>query len=286
MRPDRISLTALPVTPLDSAMDSMVLPFAISPSMIDFQSIPKESTGYCRRSQQHSVTDFCNHRIMDTVGKRVRRFRERKRITRPQLAELSGVGYSTIAELENGGMKSTTKLRQLADAMGANVVYLETGEGDPEAPPTIISDDAYTDVLAYAQAAGLSDGEEMAEYAETYSLKFKRSSLDRRGLNAANCTVFYGKGDSMLPDIKDGAVMLIDTSKTRPVDGGLFVILVPGINGSNYSVKRCIEVGGEWWFDALNPDGEHAWKRPRKMENKHHPIQIIGKVEWVANWVD
>ncbi|WP_425493049.1 LexA family transcriptional regulator [Aquilutibacter rugosus] len=204
-----------------------------------------------------------------------------KRMTQDYIAEQIGVTKQAVNGWRRTGKIDKANLAKLAQVTGSDLAELLD-----VVPATTVNDDEYTDVLGYSQAAALGDGEEPMDYAETHSLKFKRTSLDGRGLNAANCAVFYGKGDSMLPTIKDGAAILFDTSKTRPVDGGLFVILVPGINGSNYSVKRCIELDGSWWFDALNPDGEHAWRRPKPMESKRHPIQIIGKVEWVASWVD
>lgn len=190
---------------------------------------------------------------------------------------------SANAWLNGTSIPAMPILEGMARELNVTVQLLLTGR---DGAPSAANSDDYADVIGYAQAAGLSDGEEMAEYQDTHSLKFKRTSLARKHLNAANLAVMYGKGDSMLPRIQDGDAILFDTSDTRPKDDCLFVILVPGVNGSAYSVKRCIELSGTWWFDALNPQGDHHWKRPRPMDNDRHPIHIIGRVRWIGSWED
>lgn len=73
---------------------------------------------------------------MDTVGSRVRRARTVRGVGRTELARLSGVGYSTIAELERGGMQTSTKLRVLADALKVSLRWIETGDGDIDDVPS------------------------------------------------------------------------------------------------------------------------------------------------------
>jgi transcriptional regulator with XRE-family HTH domain len=66
------------------------------------------------------------------MGKRIRRVRERKKISRKDLAEYAGLAPSTIADLENGYQKSTTKLHKVAELLGVSETYLE--DGGPERP--------------------------------------------------------------------------------------------------------------------------------------------------------
>jgi transcriptional regulator with XRE-family HTH domain len=76
---------------------------------------------------------------MDTVGERIIFWRHRRNITRAQLAKLTKIPYSTIAEIEQGRQKGSTKLPQIAAALGINPTYLATDKGAPEdlstAPP-------------------------------------------------------------------------------------------------------------------------------------------------------
>lgn len=72
---------------------------------------------------------------METVGSRVKRARTLRGVSRTELARLTGIGYSTISELERGGMQTTTKLRVMADALQVSLRWLETGEGEMETGP-------------------------------------------------------------------------------------------------------------------------------------------------------
>ena len=96
--------------------------------------------------------------------------------------------------------------------------------------------------------------------------------------------MIYGDGDSMLPRIRTGDAILFDTSDTRPVDEALFVVQVPGVARGAYSVKRCRHFGDDVYFDSLNPEGDHNWRKPRKMADPKRPITIIGRVRWIGSW--
>jgi hypothetical protein len=40
------------------------------------------------------------------------------------------------------------------------------------------------------------------------------------------------------------------------------------------------------YFEALNPDGDHAWKKPKKFGDRKNPIRILGRVRWIGSWED
>ncbi len=150
------------------------------------------------------------------------------------------------------------------------------------------SDDRdYADVVGYAQAVGLgAAGAEADEYAETHSLKFKKTSLRRRGIYGRNLAIYYGKGDSMEPTIEDGDAILFDTSDTRVVDGALYLIQVHGAANPEYYVKRAEILDGITFFRSDNPNGDHQWQKPRRMDSKREPITVVGRVHWIGGWAD
>lgn len=150
----------------------------------------------------------------------------------------------------------------------------------------ISTDDNYTDVIGYSQAAGLGSGAEAGEYAETHSLKFKKTSLRRRGILNRPLAVYYGKGDSMEPAIKDGDAILFDSSDTRVVDGVMYVIQVDGYANPEFYVKRAMVLDAGVYFASDNPAGDHSWKKPKAMDSKKHPITVIGRVHWIGGWAD
>jgi len=197
-----------------------------------------------------------------------------------------------IVSWEDGSAKSIGAKYLFAAARAYRVrpEWLATGEGKDGFP---FGDDdepaksgEFTPIRAYAQAAGLGDGKEAAEYEQTHGLMFRRDSLSKKRLQSAKLAVMYGDGESMLPRIKSGDVILFDVSDTKPSDGDLFVIRVDGAANREYNVKRCKIVDDLVLFEADNPRGDHQWRSARRMDNKRQPITIIGRVRWIGSWED
>lgn len=212
------------------------------------------------------------------LADRIRRAIAASGMTKRAIAAKVGLSEQSVTGWEKTGKISKETLGKLAAITRRPLGYFY-GESEPE------SED-WDDILGYAQAVGLGNGEEANEYAETHKLKFRAASLARKRLRADKLAVMYGKGDSMLPRIRSGDAILFDLSDTRADHGGLFVIQTPGANGNEYNVKRCLELDGIIFFEALNPDADHGWTRPRRMDDRRNPISIIGRVKWVGSWVE
>lgn len=225
---------------------------------------------------------------MNSIGTRIRSEREAQKVSRAELARFAGIAASTLSDLELGLSKSTTALHKIAARLGLRPEWIETGKGPKEAAQVGHETDSdYADVIGYSQAVGLgAGGAEAVEYAETHSLKFKKTSLRRRGILNRPLAVYYGRGDSMEPTIKDGDAILFDTSDTRVVDGVLYVIQVDGAANPEYYVKRAMVLDAGIYFASDNPVGDHTWKKPKAMDSKKHPITVIGRVHWIGGWAD
>lgn len=194
-----------------------------------------------------------------------------------QIAELLGVTAQAITGWETTGRIGKGTLAGLALMLGRPIEYFL--ERNPRE-----RDDEDAVVLAYSQGVGLSDGVEAQDYAETHKLKFRAESLARKRLKPKDLAVFYGKGDSMEPRIHDGDAILFDQSDTRPRDGQVYVVLVPGAGAESYSVKRCEMIDDLVLFKSDNPKGDHGWKKPKRMDDPKNPIKIIGRVRWIGSW--
>ena len=214
------------------------------------------------------------------LAEKIRRAIKQSPLTKVEIAEEMGVSPQAITGWEKNGRIGKFTLPKLAALLGIPLEHFVTSEHRPAIEPE------WDDVLGYAQGVGLGDGVEANEYAETHKLKFRADSLARKRLHPAKLAVMYGQGDSMLPRIRTGDAVLFDTADTRARDEALFVIQCPGVNGNAYSVKRCRHFGDDVYFDALNPEGDHGWRKPRRMDDKKHPITIIGRVRWIGSWED
>lgn len=217
---------------------------------------------------------------------RVIRAREHAKLTQDALAKAVGVKQQSVTKWETtaNASRHTTKI---ASVCGVRPEWLADGEppmlpGEVAPLPLAAYDGDWESVTGYAQAVGLGAGAEAQEYAETHSLKFKASSLRKRGIYGHPLHVYYGKGDSMAPAIKDGDAILFDSGDTRPLDGVLFVVQI----GKEIYVKRAEILDDAVYFRSDNPNGDHGWRKPRRMDNKKTPITIVGRVHWVGGWAD
>lgn len=229
--------------------------------------------------------------LMGTMGERLQAALDARRCTAVELIHALKMAKGTVYNILN----DTTRPEKVwADTSKRICKYLRIsddwlvhGVGDMDAAqPTETNEPDWDNILGYAHAVGLGDGPDADEYAETHKLKFRSDSLRRKRLRPQSLAVMYGKGDSMLPRIRTGDAILFDTSDTRPQDETLFVIMCRGIAGDGFSVKRCRQFGEHWFFEALNPEGDHQWRRPRQMDDAKTPCEIIGRVRWIGSWED
>lgn len=208
-------------------------------------------------------------------------------ITQEKLANELGITQGAISQYLNGKIPMNYRtLKVFAAALGIEDTEIRNDLPEQQYSSSAPADEAWDDVIGYAQAAGLGAGAEATEYAETHSLKFKKTSLRRRGIYGRNLAVYYGKGDSMEPTIKDGDAILFDASDTRVADGLLYVIQVDGMARPEYFVKRAMVLDTGVYFQSDNPHGDHQWRKPKPMASERHPITVIGRVHWIGGWTD
>jgi len=222
-----------------------------------------------------------------SLSDRLKAARANAGLSQAALARAVGLTQQAVAALERADTASSRRLAEIARALNVSIDWLAFGEGSPTPVYTPAPDDGasdYTDVIGYSQAVGLGAGAEAMEYAETHSLKFKKSSLRRRGILNRPLAVYYGKGDSMEPTIKDGDAILFDTSDQRVVDGELYVVQMEGSANPEIYVKRALVLDGGVYFASDNPQGDHNWRKPRAADSRRSPITVIGRVHWIGGW--
>lgn len=211
--------------------------------------------------------------------------RNDRNLTQESAAAELGINQSAVSQYLNGSIKINYRillgfskiLGVPAESIRDDLPEQQTASGVRE-QPGVYSE--WRDVLAHAQQVSLGDGATPDEYAEAHRLKFRAYSLRRQGLRAEDLRVFYGRGDSMLPRVHDGDAVLFNTAQTTPEDGALFVI---SRDGELY-VKRCDIIDRTVYFRSDNPDGDHQWKKPKRMDDHVHPIEILGRVRWIGSW--
>jgi len=98
----------------------------------------------------------------DTFAQRLRWARKRRGLSQDALARLVDLRQSTIGNLESGARHRARDQRKLADALGVNELWLETGRGPRDravGDTTRLTEDEHDLVLAYR----ILDGSHRAE---------------------------------------------------------------------------------------------------------------------------
>lgn len=89
-------------------------------------------------------------------------------------------------------------------------------------------------------------------------LYFRVDWLNKKGLKAENLTARTISGESMSPGLNDGDTVLIDDSKSTPIDGRVFAVNYEG----EFVIKRLIRDAGQWW---LSSDNTNKTRYPNKL---------------------
>lgn len=101
---------------------------------------------------------------------------------------------------------------------------------------------------------------------------FRREWLKQKGIQAENAVLLQVEGDSMIPSLQDGDIVMIDMGRRRVRDGQIFAI---GI-GETILVKRIFAMPG----DLIFIKGDNTQDIPREVGQDD--VRILGQVVWLA----
>lgn len=212
------------------------------------------------------------------IGDRIRQEREAQSVSRAELARFAGIAPTTLSDIELGYSKNTTALHKIATRLGVRVEWLETGKGAKHAAAQSADDPDWRDIKATTQGVALGDGAAPEDYVEAHQLKFRANSLRGQGLKEKNLEVYYGRGDSMEPRIKDGDAILVNKAETRIVDDNIYFIRHEG----HYFVKR-LQKHDEMIFIVSDNKENPQWRKPL-LVRPGDDFEVIGRVRWIGSW--
>lgn len=159
-------------------------------------------------------------------------------------ARRCGIAQKTFSSYLEGTEPTASKLVQLANGLGVDLVWLATGEGskdiatsvassvprgEPSAPMADLTMIERLDVEASAGNGALVDNEQALDF-----VAFQTRWLRRKGINPAAVRLLNIRGDSMEPTIRDGDIALVDTSINDIIDNAIYVLVV----GNRLLIKR------------------------------------------------
>ncbi len=226
---------------------------------------------------------------METIGTRVRRERESQGIERRDLASKTGIGYSTLSELERGGMQTTTKLRVIADALGVSQRWLETGKGpkvsdenQPASPvSTVLENETSADYVRVQQLDGdadMGEGRINEDFPDTvrgmdFAPTYIRSVVGFLP-PPGRLVLVTGRGDSMIPVIQPGEALMVDTGVVSFDGDGIYLLN----SGNGQQVKGLQDRGDAIYVVSANAALYPAFPMPKGT--------VIGGKVYLRNRID
>ncbi|WP_273901957.1 XRE family transcriptional regulator [Enterobacter hormaechei] len=215
-----------------------------------------------------------------TLAERLKKARSARGLTQKALGDLVGVSQAAIQKIETGKANQTTKLVEIANALGVMPDWLSSGEGSmhncakyPVAALTThpASDVFRVDVLDLTVSAGpgsfmISEFVEVLHAIE-FTTEHARSLFGNRTQH--DVKVMTVDGDSMCPTIQSGDRLFFDVSVRNFKVDGVYAFVF----GQHFHVKRLQMQGLQLAVLSDNP----AYKDWYVTEENQDQLYIMGK---------
>ena len=185
------------------------------------------------------------------------------------VARRARLSTSVLGKYLTGAEPGLFKAARLAKATGVNLPWLATGAGNPNAAETGFVGVAIVDVRLAAGAATFDQGAK-----EIGEMPFDHQLLRGLGRTGGDgLVVLEAFGDSMEPQIADGARVLLDLNDKRPRDG------IFGFRyGDELRIKRLRR-----FLDGIEIISENPRYQPEMLTGVQlESFEIIGRAIWSA----
>lgn len=153
---------------------------------------------------------------MSALGSRIRQVLEEKGLSQAQLARLVGVKQQTISYICGTDSPATTSryATKIAQALGVNPSWLQSGEGDQHDPVVRIE---MNGIEMSVRQVPILGGKEALAFAEGKEVKQDRTLMTDAEISTRSFAMEI-EGESMAPAFKSGDRVVIDT-KVMPEPG-------------------------------------------------------------------
>ena len=203
------------------------------------------------------------------LGKRIREAREGAGLTQSELGAVLDRTGGLIGKVETGnsGLRWPA-LAKVARALRVSSDWLIGLTDNPIPADERGVDECLVDFVAVHRSeavAGVTTGNVYTQ--DSGVIPFRRSWLEREGIDRTAANVFRVHGDSMEPTLTNSSAILVDYNRKNLREAGIFVFQ----QGEALLVKRAHFDNG-WWFVSDNPKyGPFALRED---------AYIFGEVKW------
>lgn len=187
-------------------------------------------------------------------------------------AKRAGISQGTFNRIWNGGDPSLDSLIAISNAAGVTVGWLANGEVQPDQARS--GDDE--SVLTYVAVVASAGRGAKSFDTSTGRRPFSTSVLQQLGLEPSDVALLDARGQSMLPTISDGDLLLVDVRKetsARPIDGLIYVLSID----DDLFVKRLRKTVGAWMMVSDNRE-----LYPEEQLPTDRQVIIHGRVVWAG----
>lgn len=221
---------------------------------------------------------------MTELKNRIQSAMDYAQINGKELSVITGLTTAAISQYKTGKILTLNAMaaQKIADALGVNVEWLVTGEGNMIKPNIISLDNADSDKLPagfvqipeYKICFGAGEAEEPTyeEIQDCVPAYFRSSFFSDRGINPKNCKRFKVIGDSMIPLINSGDYITVDCTPQDYIENNQIYALV---FDHSLRVKRLIK---SFKTLTIRSDNPIYPDEVLTLEEAAQMIHIIGKV--------
>ena len=135
-----------------------------------------------------------------------------------------------------------------------------------------VVDDEFVKVRKLDVRLAAGHGAEVFEGEEETTIAFRRDFIYKSGVNAYAAVAVYVAGESMLPTIPDGAIVLIDRSNTIIYNGKIYGLRYDG----RLYIKRLLRENGKLLARSDNQVGNPDLD----LEKRKVDFEVLGRAFW------
>ncbi|MGO4735939.1 XRE family transcriptional regulator [Bosea sp. 2KB_26] len=200
-------------------------------------------------------------------------------------AERAEIPLSTLNTYLSGAAEpKIMAVVRIARALGLSVAELlssvskdgDTGSQTPLAESQTPADSVEISMLDLVASAG--PGYENEQPAELKRLPFSKALLAALGVKPENARFWTAHGDSMLPTIADGAIVLVDISVSQVRDDGVYIVIV----GNHLRIKR---VARGWDNQLTLISDNQRYPTETLAPHEAEDLRVGGQVKWAGGKV-
>lgn len=168
------------------------------------------------------------------------------------------------------------RLDAIAAAAGVPISFFTNNSNQVQEPTDNYGHECdFALVPRYNVQASAGPGSEVHSEQIVDHLAFKRSWLTEMDLKAGSLALITAKGDSMVPTIKDGSLLLVDTRKEQSIRDGIYILRMDGALLAK-RLQRLLDGG------ILVKSDNPAYKELKAEKDQLQLLDIIGRVVWAG----